>query len=661
MTINADYNSANQIVNIWGNVWDNSDYVEIEFFDSSLNPVGSNVIANVWNAPGGSSKDDYNYNGYSVAGFSNGIYNIKATGYTSSNVYKEDAGMIFTALAVEGLQNRADAIDAELNLIDGNITELKNMDSVQNSAISALTTRMSAAETAITNLQSDIAILDTNVQTLFTNINDLNTDINQHTADIAALNTSIAGLNSRVTTIENEIDLMSQGSIWLAYDFDGDFVRAKGEVPLGTTRVLLTVRDVNLNTTAIADVNINSGDVDFVSATNEYRHLYSGVNSWDPELYNISAQFFDASESKLGITISVQFDLLKIIDIQNQITQLEQDINDELTLVNTHLAVLDQNVIDLDAQDQNFAAQLVIIYGHLAVLDQNVIDLDQRITDLNAQLTQRIDDVNAYFLAEVARLDIRIDDVNADLQTLRAQVNRMNHGTLYLNYDRDSDRLRVKGEAPEGAVTAIIHIRDLDADTVYADVLTSVNTADNSYKEDISGVNAWIPQVYDIAVEFRDSSNAQVGQWVNVQFYALAVLANFQGFGFIESKSFEYFLVMPSKKAISFEFGAIEEGQYNFSLELSNDSADYAETLVSSHIAKYTGQKFNVSFTLPADGNWEAILIAKNTTTGTKTVSNDFNIEIVDLYASLGAQIIIANPAYNDNNHSLQANTFYTN
>jgi hypothetical protein len=459
-------------------------------------------------------------------------------------------------------------------------------------------------------------------------------------------------------------------TIWVKYYSSAEFIRVSGIAPSDTNRIEVVVWDKDqlplappIKVFLTPDVHRNYGSS--ISLT--------GITP--KQILNIKSTFIDDANAILRTATTV-FEAYHLEGLQEQVDQLEIDVFDlNIAMNDQNLRIndLEQQVIDLNAQDANFANQLAVVNTRLAehdqniidlqaqidVLDQNVIDIANDLSDVNAALNLRIDDLNAEMLAHVANLQAQIDALDVRVTDLENMVARMNHGTMSLAYDRAGDLLRVKGEAPEGAANIEIQIRDLDRDTIYT-YTTTVNVSDNSFAENISGVNSWDPQVYDVRVIFKDSGNVKIGQSVVEQFYALAYVEDFQGFGFVENETFEYFLVLPSERAMAFNFGAVTEGQYDFNLILSNGTSTN-EFLLSSHIAKYNGQEFNTLFDIPGKGMYAASLVAYNQTTGVTTTSNDFNIEIVDLFDSISGQIVVNSPANNDNAYSVQASTFYTN
>ena len=528
-------------------------------------------------------------------------------------------------------------IDAQAQLlIDLNSTDvdLENQIDDLNSQITVLQGQMVTA-------QSSIASLDMNVTTIFSDINNIWNTITIMQNDISTLQIDLSDL-------QDTVELMNHGTINLRFRQDSMTLDVQGEAPIGTTQVRLKMFDSRnpgpSGTNVLGTVLTTTQDSDSKYGFVDWTGTAVDVSSLPPAIYSVEVEFspLPGSYKVTGI-----FAELLLLDMNDRIVQLEADVN-----------ALDQNVAD--------------IFVQLAIHDQNIIDLDQKITDVNNALNQKIDDVNALLIAEVARLNGRINDVNADLQLLRDQVNRMNHGTVYLAYDRDDDLLRVKGEAPEGTVNAIIHIRDADRDELTSLQKTKpVDLSDNSYRYDYLGVNSWDPQIYDVAVEFKDSSNNTLGQWVNAQFYALAVLADFQGFGFVESKNFDSCYRLINRLPINFKFGAITAGNYEFKINVldSNGNVEYTSSLPpTTTIAKYNSIMLSNSVDLinVATGDWNTVLVATNTTTAEIIESNIFVISIKDSCALMDANIAINTPIVNSITTmpypygSYKANVFWT-
>ena len=485
-----------------------------------------------------------------------------------------------------------------------------------------------------------------------------------------------------VNDTETVTVIPSVGEIWTTYRsrVTGPWapsLKISGIAPAGTTKIQLYVRGEN-NGATVVPMTL----ADFNNETNYYSKNFSlkTVYETNPQILNVQAAFINEVNGTTIDSARVVVEALLLDVIQADVDQLELDVYDLNTLaldLNSRTTVLEQQVADLNSQDANFQNQLNEVNARLADHDQNIIDLqtdlfalDQRVTDLNAELTlkindlnteltQMINDLNAEMQAAIANLQSQIDALDVRLTALENIVSRMNHGTISIAYDRDDDKLRIKGEAPEGAATVDIQIRDVDR-VVVSSYIVNVNTSDNSYELDLTGINSLSPQIYDVRAVFRDSGNGKIGQSVVTQFYALAVLEDFQGFGFIEDKTFEYFLVLPSERAMAFNFGALTEGQYDFNLIMNNGNITN-EFLLSSHISKYNGQEFNTLFDVPAKGIYLSNIIAYNQTTGETITSNEFTIEIVDLFDNLKGAVAINSPINNDNIYSAQASTFYTN
>ncbi|MCX6801141.1 MAG: HYR domain-containing protein [Candidatus Diapherotrites archaeon] len=569
------------------------------------------------------------------------LYIAKAVGGEKYVSPTELTGL-YLSYQVEALNARIDVTNARLDLADANIVDLWQLAKDLNAVDQNLQDQIDALSARVNDLSGEIIIIQGQIA-------DMSVEIGEIQAHLDLVDADLTGIWSEIVNIKDQIEAMNHGTVNIEFRQNTMKLDVSGEAPIGSTTVTLkffkstspSTQYGSAYTTPVVTSGANGNAYLFTQANGNAIN----VSAFDPAIYNLEVSFGMPGGGYLVYTV---FSELLLIETESRTTQLEIDVD-----------TINQQITDLNEQDANFQIQLNNVYAQLAVHDQNIIDLAQSISDINTALNSRIDDLNLELIAQVARLDARIDALDARLTALENIVDAMNHGTISLNYRKDLDRLRVKGEAPEGAVTAIIHIRDLDGTTVQSDVSVTVDTTDNSYTKDID-VSSWSAQVYDIGVEFKDSGDATIGQWVNAQFYALAVLADFQGFGFIEDKTFEYFLVLPNTRAIAFDFGAITEGQYDFNLVLSN-GISVSQMLLSSHVAKYSGQEFNTRFVLPEKGNYSANLIAYNGDTAETIVSNDFNIEIVDMFDALKGEINISSPAYNDNVYSAQANTFYTN
>ena len=319
------------------------------------------------------------------------------------------------------------------------------------------------------------------------------------------------------------------------------------------------------------------------------------VNAWDRTIF-----YGGRIELVNGEIVYTQFDTMAIVYLSERIDYSQQLIQ-----------ILNQTVIDLNSTDVN--------------LQNQINDLNTQINDLNAQI--QVHDANITLLWSEFGL------VWSELSNIKNTIDEMNHGTISIVFDRNNNNgwLRVKGEAPIGTAKAIIHIRNLDRDEINSLQKTITVNSDKEYKYDYTNVNNWGAQIYDVAVEFVDSSNTTIGQWVNEQLYALEYLAEFQGFNRQNDWAKDYCYARVNYLPISFGFGAVETGIYDFNIIATDGLLTTNTYLFANSIDKYVSRKFNgiTDFDLPYDAEWKIKLVAsKNGSIVAE--SNEYTISLMD-------------------------------
>lgn len=623
-----------------GNLNGTSKYVTLSFSDSPIDDINVNINSN----------HRFNSGWIDTTSWPKQIYTVTARFFDEDDNQIAVRSRKFNFLLYVQALGAFDELNPRVIELEDNVIVLSNDINDLSSDINDLSSEVNYLFDLVNDIDNNLVLVRNDLNSLKSDLNDQLEDIWDEIDDIidhlVDLDNNYNQLNDRLTSLEGvvsylmvQINSMNHGTINYTFNKSLPYgLAVKGKMPYGATSAQVSVINPVGNVVLFEDTaNLNFAD-----------NTYSKNIQWGvlpKEILRLRTRFFGFGSDNSKYTVETSFVDILVIDINDRTIYLEEQ-----------LPLIDANIAQLHEQDANFSQQLLDVYAHLAIHDQNIINLAQNIQDVSNVLNQKIDDVNDLLITEVARLDTLIIDLQNQLNDLRDVVDRMNLGTVWLMYDREANFLRVKGEAPEGATGVTIRVRNLDRDELYT-YTASVNATDNSYIKDIPDVNTWNPEIYDIAVQFHNYT----GQWVNAQFYALAVLAEFQGFGFVEDKTFEYFLVLPNTRPINFNFGAITDGQYDFNLVLTDGNNSYNNFLLTSNIGKYTGKNFNTEFNVPEKGNYLANLIATNTNTNEVVVSNDFNILVIDLYDSLGANIVVSDPIYNDNNFSLQANTFYTN
>jgi len=148
----------------------------------------------------------------------------------------------------------------------------------------------------------------------------------------------------------------------------------------------------------------------------------------------------------------------------------------------------------------------------------------------------------------------------------------------------------------------------------------------------------------------------------------LSILADFQGFKFVENKTLKSCYRLDGSLEIGFEFGALTTGTYDFNLEVLADGNNYVFELTQADIDKYTTIRFNgfVDLNNVPTGNWKAKLVTKNLTTSETVEGFDFNINIINECKNANSGLSINSPLKNSITSmpfpygSYKANVFWT-
>ncbi|MFA6065053.1 MAG: hypothetical protein WCW44_02995 [archaeon] len=643
-TINIEFRQNTMFLDVSGEAPVGSSTATLKFYKSTTPTVQYGVTYSTPVVTNGSNDNTYlftqsNGNAIDVTGFDSSIYNVEVSFGIPSGGYK--VYTIFSELLLIDVESRTTQLELDVDIIDQQIIDLNAQDANYSAQLAIIYERLAVHDQNIIDLAQSISDLNT---ALNARIDDLNLEL---IAQVARLDSRIDALDVRLTDLEIDVALLNAGT--LEYTFNKNLAYGlvvKGKIPLNATSGTVEVKN---SATGVLLYGPETVIIDFTQNTYSKNIQVSALEN---DILTITVKFKGFGVNNNRYTLSASFVELLLLDVDERVVYIEGQ-----------LPLIDANIAQLHAQDANFQAQLDNVYAHLAVHDQNIIDLAQSIDDLNTALNARINDLNAELIAQVARLDSRIDALDVRLTALENTVDAMNHGTLYLAYDHDNSngRLIAKGEAAVGTVKVKIEVLNIDQAVIKTVFDASINSANNEYSKTFNNVNDWDKQIYEIRATFLDSSNNQIGQKVNVQFYALQELMQFQGFGYEDSDRQTYFLVLPTSFPINFSFGAVETGQYDFNLVLTDGTTTTNQQLLTSYMVKFNSQSFNARYAVPNKGNWSAKLIALNENTLTTIESNDFNIELADLYDPIRGATNIASPSYNDNILSAQRNTYYTN
>jgi peptidoglycan hydrolase CwlO-like protein len=518
--------------------------------------------------------------------------------------------------------------------------------------------------------------------------------------------TNISCTNKEIIAVK-KIKIVVPAQYYLASSFDAVnkkiYFAGYGNNQATAARALITVKDLNGN--FVYDTNV------VVNGNTQYFGLpaWLSVNSWPRVNMQATAKFYNASGVLIGTSNTIRFDYLALVGTKEAVPLLQDAVNNLGNDVSTLYA--DSNRQDAEINDLN--TRLIDLEEWSRGVDSNIYSILSDINDLNDSINSQIDEINSnlsdidaniqtlfgdveeitdemremsndidgikfnIFLIRLNLLSIREDiveinshlslldgkvrDIQVQIREINKKIIALSHGTVWLEFSYPLNKLTITGHAPLGARIAHISVGDIDGarftDGAYR---TDVNVDASEYKA-VLDTTTWDKQMYQIYVSFSDSSMAEVGNELTTPFNDLAILAEFEGFHFKENMREEYFLVLPTTFQINFKFGSLVDEQYNFSLLLTDENGiSYRQELISSYVGGYSSKTFNTRFDVPNNGNWSAKLIA-SIAGADVAESNDFSIEVVDMFDSLEGEIVGSEPWLNYNSHSIQADTFYTN
>ncbi|MHA1287056.1 MAG: right-handed parallel beta-helix repeat-containing protein [Candidatus Thorarchaeota archaeon] len=492
-TINLYYSALTNNLRVWGNAPDGTSYavINVVSIDNNLLFIYAPISID--------ENNEYDYL-IDVSAFDLVKYNIVVQFYNANGDFISEVGGFFDNLYVIWIEDRVTTIEGEINTLQTDLSDLEtrvanneiDIDAAE-AAIQSLETRMNTAENEIGFIQTEIIgmqLVDVSLQAQIDALNDRLTDL--ETTVIPAIEADIAQLRS-------DLDLMNHGTIWLVYNEGAQTLRVKGEAPLGTAYVLIKVYDKD-------NVHIPAYDViaNFNPTTNFYKTIPDyDISGWTPQIYNIKAIFYDASDAKVDKPVTTIFSALAIKDLQGRVSQLESDVSDlqediadleERVATNEeNIAILQAQMADLQARMDQAEADIANLYGEVADLHAMDEFLQAQIDDLDNRLT---------FLEEEV-----IPSILARLDSIEAMIERMNHGTINLHYNGDPvNILYVWGEMPEGTQYIDIVVTDIYGLPISGSPFSgiSIDQETNEY-EAFLGTENWAPLKYNILVNFYES------------------------------------------------------------------------------------------------------------------------------------------------------------
>jgi len=412
------------------------------------------------------------------------------------------------------------------------------------------------------------------------------------------------------------------------------------------------------------------------------QHLQSQIDDLNSSINNIELRLDDLNA--MTTDLQNQIDAIQMVIANLQVA--DANLQSQINAINAQISGLVSDINDLQLADQSLQNQIDILESRVSTLEamdlvlQSQIDTaNARIDDQNANLIlfksdydafmaqyandqnaiwEQFNDVDSNLMAVWSEFDSvwsEFASVHTEIDDLRNLVEDMDVGTVWISYHRDENNgtLYVKGKHKRIlADYALIRFLDLDFTDVFPESEWTIAYPDSrlEYQAVFTNVNDWNAQMYNVSVQFidADDNNRTIGHNVNAQFYALAYLANFQGFNFQSDWIKEYCYVRPDYLPSSFSFGAVETGIYDFNIVATDGNTTVNNYLFSNYMEKYHNRNFHAVFNVPYDANWSVHLVASKNGI-IMGESNSFNLYVVDDCSLFTAYTDIISPVVNSN------------
>jgi hypothetical protein len=452
-------------------------------------------------------------------------------------------------------------------------------------------------------------------------------------------NTDIVNDRIEISLTENNATIEN-----VFYENNGKFVEVFGYLDRTNTVYTMDIIDLDQGQSSSALYT-------FPIMTDDRAEMSIDINvsSWDTE--KLYAARIDINSS----IIYSQFDTLAISNLRARVDNAENDLN----IHEQRLDDLNQLVIDLNAVDQNLQDQIDDAVYRIDDINGRLVTLRTEYDAFVVQYNQDQNDIWTKFGEidqNLTNIWNEINDLNTRLNALQDQVNAMNHATINVSYNATTNTLLVWGEAAHGATAITMDINSTDGMFSFTGYATTPN-AENAYSYTID-TNAFAQKQYNITV-----TTDGIG---GPHFAGALVLLGTGEYGFKElgyNTDFSYYYV-PRPMPIDFTIRVYETGLHEIRVIGSSDTNYIINQVLFPAYTLSAGEDerpLGSEIIFPGDGNYVLYLHTKDIVSGLDYNSVEITVNVNDEAALLpDGNITIVSPPTNDNNHSVQANTFYT-
>ena len=437
----------------------------------------------------------------------------------------------------------------------------------------------------ITVLQQNVTQLLSDISQLADDIQALQGDFSDLAADVLALQSDVATLQQVLVEL---VALFNHGTLnWVLYDQNASWgmaqnsLRVFGQAPLGAETAFVALR--HLNQTVIVSQTVPVQTITFPTDSNEnsYQHFFTDISNesiYPREQLQIHVRFYDVNGNMLGYNLEGMFNNLYLMRLRDDLTALNNSIDNlNQTMIeefDTIFGLLDSLIGHGTLQyryypetaEYKFQGAIPAAAGfnpRFWIVDEqgstvfettNVNDFLygphnplhgeesfwKLIVDAN-MLGSGIFTVNMDFdtttTAErwsVATIsELALQDVQASVAALFEQFATLNSGTINALYYSDAaswvqarDSVRVWGQAPIGADTARVILRDLDQTELESITVPVQDLQSNqgSYEAFLADFSERPSAQYHIIVRFYMGGNWMSGYNVATMFNSFGLL-----------------------------------------------------------------------------------------------------------------------------------------
>ncbi len=394
---------------------------------------------------------NYYIKNINLSGVTPQTLNIRATFRDASDNTMSTAEAVLEALKMDEMQQQIDQIEVDVSALALNISDLE-------AEISSLQTANFLQWLAIAGIEWQVQGIYSKIATINGKIATINANISALQVDVSSLQTGLTSLELRVSTIEADLLAMNHGTINIRFDETAMELEVWGEAPLGSTNAVVKIYEasdpgpggtpVYTGTDAIMYDAVNDSRYAFNNSTGDPIDL-SGFN---PEILGVEVSFGGMQSS---YKVSAVLEALLVLELESQVAAL-------------------------DAQLQLADANIVALWQDSANQAQRIADIEAEITVINNKLdviNGRLDDLEG----DVAWLKMRVSQLQNQINFLRRTMKAMNHATINIFYNKQSNTLMVWGEAAEGTIGDVMLVMvSTDMADSYSDTV-SVSAPQNEF------------------------------------------------------------------------------------------------------------------------------------------------------------------------------------